>query len=731
MAAPVEKNTSGTESAVMTTEVNSENLRRIQNTLEKFTLFMERHHRIAKMNIVGFFTDRMWEEIIVPHFSEDVVNEIVHLSEEDMAGLPAGRWQPQETCENKEGSGLQNFINECLENRLENTDVLCKREDVLNEIEETHVEMERSTSLSDKHTVEEETLLVHTRALMNMKKCHEVERMSSFTARLAKIHHLQQMVDIGSGKGYLGNYLTLQYGLDVIGIDSSDSNTHGARERSQKLLEKWEGISKHTMNIKQGFAPPDTRKDTFKDVYTKRALKLKKKQDFDGPAAAMAQSSLDAGLNKTMNKHVGSDQSVVNFEKTTVVVTEQLTEDIQASDVNSVLGQSDGFVNEVMNAQQAVDQSPDTLSEIGNTNSEVDVIKDLHKIDLISDEKHEIPSERQDIHHDSDSQPLGCISADIFSTESQDSHSSNLSTRPSSNCNSKIQVSTEDDNIRKCREGKMKKRSKKALAQSSATFCPVTAFVKPSTSLTGMVAETSQEFGKQLPSSESEVPFMLMGLHTCGDLAPSMLRLFVRNDNAKVLLNIGCCYHQITERFETEGWHVEGPRPEVFGFPMSKFMRSKGTVIARPARILACMAADRIASTQVVPAMGLFYRSVLQVLLRDHFRIPQRSENVGKLAPKCHSFLEYARKALRKLKFDDSKLSDADIIAYSERFQPYFCHLQALNQLRVALSPTIEGLIMLDRLCYLQEQANVRRAAVIQLFDRVTSPRCYAIVATS
>ena len=189
----------------MTTEVNSENLRRIQNTLEKFTLFMERHHRIAKMNIVGFFTDRMWEEIIVPHFSEDVVNEIVHLSEEDMAGLPAGRWQPQETCENKEGSGLQNFINECLENRLENTDVLCKREDVLNEIEETHVEMERSTSLSDTHTVEEETLLVHTRALMNMKKCHEVERMSSFTARLAKIHHLQQVrrtKDLGLGLAY-------------------------------------------------------------------------------------------------------------------------------------------------------------------------------------------------------------------------------------------------------------------------------------------------------------------------------------------------------------------------------------------------------------------------------------------------------------------------------------------------------------------------------------------------
>lgn len=43
------------------------------------------------------------------------------------------------------------------------------------------------------------------------------------------------MIDVGSGKGYLSSFLSLQYGLGVFGIDSSSTNTHGALERNRKL----------------------------------------------------------------------------------------------------------------------------------------------------------------------------------------------------------------------------------------------------------------------------------------------------------------------------------------------------------------------------------------------------------------------------------------------------------------------------------------------------------------
>ena len=42
---------------------------------------------------------------------------------------------------------------------------------------------------------------------------------------------------------------------------------------------------------------------------------------------------------------------------------------------------------------------------------------------------------------------------------------------------------------------------------------------------------------------------MLTGLHTCGDLAPSMMRIFLSNEKAQILCNVGCCYHLLNEEF--------------------------------------------------------------------------------------------------------------------------------------------------------------------------------------
>lgn len=43
------------------------------------------------------------------------------------------------------------------------------------------------------------------------------------------------IVDLGSGRGYLSSSLVLQYGLNVVAIDSSKSNTTSALVRNKKL----------------------------------------------------------------------------------------------------------------------------------------------------------------------------------------------------------------------------------------------------------------------------------------------------------------------------------------------------------------------------------------------------------------------------------------------------------------------------------------------------------------
>lgn len=59
------------------------------------------------------------------------------------------------------------------------------------------------------------------------------------------------MIDIGSGKGYLSSFLSMQYNLKVYGIDSSNTTTNGAHERNRKLKKHWRAYqSRGRANLK-------------------------------------------------------------------------------------------------------------------------------------------------------------------------------------------------------------------------------------------------------------------------------------------------------------------------------------------------------------------------------------------------------------------------------------------------------------------------------------------------
>lgn len=42
----------------------------------------------------------------------------------------------------------------------------------------------------------------------------------------------------------------------------------------------------------------------------------------------------------------------------------------------------------------------------------------------------------------------------------------------------------------------------------------------------------------------------MVGLHTCGDLAPNTLRIFTSESEIKGVCSVGCCYHLLSEEFE-------------------------------------------------------------------------------------------------------------------------------------------------------------------------------------
>ena len=111
-----------------------------------------------------------------------------------------------------------------------------------------------------------------------------------------------------------------------------------------------------------------------------------------------------------------------------------------------------------------------------------------------------------------------------------------------------------------------------------------------------------------------------MGLHTCGDLAPTLLRVFAQSRRVAAVVSVGCCYMKLTSSSMTtplrsatptsaandhfkpnqhavdtpthsKGTPTYGGVPE--GYPMSHFLREEWPhPLSYGARELACHAVD-------------------------------------------------------------------------------------------------------------------------------------------
>ncbi|XP_027698317.1 methyltransferase-like protein 25 isoform X3 [Vombatus ursinus] len=219
---------------------------------------------------------------------------------------------------------------------------------------------------------------------------------------------------------------------------------------------------------------------------------------------------------------------------------------------------------------------------------------------------------------------------------------------------------------------------------------------------------------------------IMVGLHTCGDLAPNTLRIFTSKSEIKGVCSVGCCYHLLSEKYEKE---CKDDTLEMWGFPMCQYLKEEGWCCGRNARMSACLALERVAVGQGLATESLFYRAVLQEIIKECYGITECDKHVGKVYSKSASFLDYVRKSLKKLELDDSKLTEKMIMEYYEKYKPRMNELEAFNMLKVVLAPCIETLILMDRLCYLKEQDNIAWSALVKLFDPVKSPRCYAVIA--
>ncbi|KAI0224820.1 Methyltransferase-like protein 25 [Lamellibrachia satsuma] len=451
--------------------------------------------------------------------------------------------------------------------------------------------------------------------------------------------------------------MALMYGLKVLGIDSSQTNTESAGTRAGKLGKQWEGLIR---NAHEGKLDKSCRLKAVKESKERSLADLPKAQNKDEDIPDLSQ--------------------VFNNENSFGIDLERSQDDSLMDDKKKMeITVSDNFNRNCCVSEKATNSSCSECCPIKTT-----ARSKQHGIDRNEKTKRDM----------------------------------------------KVQ-SNELDKNRKLGQGE------------NTTYVAITRYVTPDLHLLELFdtrSTWSSSKNKQTGSSnDRDEALLLSGLHTCGNLASSTLQLFCNSGAAMALCNVGCCYHLLDEQFLTSPFSKQedttGDSTMQSGFPMSSYLRQHGCQLGRNARMLASQAPDRLANHRKLPDRSIYWRALLQEILCDITGV-QRGDwqarndwQVGKIASKCHTFTEYVHKALQKLRLTDVEVSDEVIAEYERTHCDQEHKLCAFFQLKAVLAPCIEALILLDRLHYLLEQDNMTATHLVQLFDPVTSPRCYALIA--
>ncbi|XP_032349713.1 methyltransferase-like protein 25 [Camelus ferus] len=586
--------------------------------LQELLRFLREALSISSAHTVDFYTESVWEKLVdLP--PETVLAALRRPAAAAAAAATAAEAQPSEArplVEAERGSGITDFPKIFCETsqKLVNVEAFAlaakyysiQNLGICTPFEQLLVALQGNQKQKTDENMKPDEF-------MNLKKSHEVQAMSELISSIADYCGIKQIIDLGSGKGYLSSFLSLKYNLNVYGIDSSNTNTHGAEERNKKLKKHWKVYHRRSnLDVNEmGLQMAEERK--VQD-------EIKCKADIEGVC----------------------NNSTTNQEK---LSTSDFLPDFSGSVISNIRKQMENL--HVYSHQEENLCFENTFS-----------LRDLLPINAIE---------------------------------------------PASSC----QIPK-----RKMPEANKKRRKMISKSNESNIYSPLTSFITADSELHDIIKDLED--------------CLMVGLHTCGDLAPNTLRIFTSKSEIKGVCSVGCCYHLLSEEFENPQKEYT---QEKWGFPMCHYLKEERWFCGRNARMSACLALERVAVGQGLPTESLFYRAVLQDIIKDCYGITKCDRHVGKIYAKSSSFLDYVKKSLKKLGLDESKLPEKTIMDYYEKYKPRMNELEAFNMLKVVLAPCIETLILLDRLCYLKEQDDIAWSALVKLFDPVKSPRCYAIIA--
>uniref|UniRef100_H3BAQ3 Methyltransferase like 25 n=1 Tax=Latimeria chalumnae TaxID=7897 RepID=H3BAQ3_LATCH len=421
----------------------SVNIATIKSKLNAVKDFLTLYLKISNAHTVDFYTRDLWNEFVavspetvLSAFSCQKEAEVAFGKASKLAGI-CETYHPKYFLSS--GQRLVNvaaFIRAAKAHSLPNLDVCTPLDKLLQELQGSYPQNSGKVTNTDE--------------FMNSKKSHEVQLMSQLLVCLAKRCDINQVIDLGSGKGYLGSFLSMQYGLKVYGIDSSSTNTHGATERNRKLKKYGKAVKKKTdTDVKGDASEKEEERQAQEDGNTKGSI-----------------------CEKLLRGNVSAPQHQL------------------ASLDSAAVEQEPALVGSAISSEEEEAQNCATLQTectlAGHSESESCFLEVL-------------PAEV----------------ADLSFTSTQ-----------------RCQLSREEKERRKMVN--MKKRFSDA--KESSMYSPITSYITAESELKDIVSNVQDS--------------LIVGLHTCGNLAADTLRIFVCKPELKAVCNVGCCYHLLSEEFD-------------------------------------------------------------------------------------------------------------------------------------------------------------------------------------
>lgn len=255
-------------------------------------------------------------------------------------------------------------------------------------------------------------------------------------------------------------------------------------------------------------------------------------------------------------------------------------------------------------------------------------------------------------------------------------------------------------------------------------------------------------------SQDDEKRAVLIGLHSCGDLSATAIRLFIKQRTRFAgLALVSCCYHLLNTHYcgARDGKHVRGP-DGYENFPMSDHLAKRDTTWMRFNLLnLAChntltplgctppgfveRRPRRSGSTFPLRLKKMWFRAMLENLLAENDpRALERVRKSGRVRWRSRrhdecAFSTYARDFMGGDALPDWSAEKLDEFE-SAHVEGNLRKMAILLVLRAFLAPVAEAVVLVDRaLRVIEACGETCEVRMVPLFDPTISPRSVAILA--